>query len=343
MGLVSQVFDESHLGVAAGPPRRSATPATPPPAPSVWENAQPTFRATATGSIALGHNGNLTNTRELAELVDELPDDRGELPLPGSTRPALNERHRPVTALLASHPDLLARGGGPRGAAAGQGRLLARLHGRDDALRRARPAGHPPAGARPAGARLGRRLRDRGAGHRRRGVRPRGRAGRAHRHRRARPAHLSASPRPSPRAACSSTSTWPVPTPRIAGRSVHATRVEIGRRLAVEAPGRGRPGHPGARVRHPGRGRLQRRPPASRSARAWSRTPTSAGPSSSRRRRSASSASGSSSTRCATSSTASGWSSSTTRSSAATPSARWSGCCARPAPPRCTCASPRRR
>ena len=37
---------------------------------------------------------------------------------------------------------------------------------------------------------------------------------------------------------------------------------------------------------------------------------------------------------------ASGWSSSTTRSCAATPSARWSACCARPAPSRCTCASP---
>ena len=43
----------------------------------------------------------------------------------------------------------------------------------------------------------------------------------------------------------------------------------------------------------------------------------------------------------ATSSAASGWSSSTTRSCAATPSARWCGCCARPARPRCTCASPR--
>ena len=60
---------------------------------------------------------------------------------------------------------------------------------------------------------------------------------------------------------------------------------------------------------------------ASRSARAWSRTPTSAARSSSRRRRSASSASGSSSTRCATSSPASGSWWSTTRSSAATPSA----------------------
>ena len=83
--------------------------------------------------------------------------------------------------------------------------------------------------------------------------------------------------------------------------------------------------------------------PASRTGRVWSRTPTSAARSSSPARPSASSASGSSSTRCARSSRASGSWWSTTRSCAATPSARWSGCCARPARPRCTCASRRRR
>ncbi len=68
MGLVSQVFDETSLGslrghIAVGHARYSTTGA------SVWENAQPTFRATAHGSLALGHNGNLVNTTELAELV----------------------------------------------------------------------------------------------------------------------------------------------------------------------------------------------------------------------------------------------------------------------------------
>lgn len=65
MGLVSQVFDETSLGslqghIAVGHARYSTTGA------SVWENAQPTFRATAHGSIALGHNGNLVNTAQLA-------------------------------------------------------------------------------------------------------------------------------------------------------------------------------------------------------------------------------------------------------------------------------------
>src|SRR5438477_5407909 len=68
MGLVSQVFDETSLGslqghIAVGHARYSTTGA------SVWENAQPTFRATAQGSIALGHNGNLVNTAQLAEMV----------------------------------------------------------------------------------------------------------------------------------------------------------------------------------------------------------------------------------------------------------------------------------
>ena len=43
------------------------------------------------------------------------------------------------------------------------------------------------------------------------------------------------SPRPTPRVACSSTSIWPGRTPRSPGGVCYATRVEIGRRLAVEA------------------------------------------------------------------------------------------------------------
>ncbi|HZC52599.1 MAG TPA: amidophosphoribosyltransferase [Mycobacterium sp.] len=68
MGLVAQVFDEPsltalHGDIAVAHCRYSTTGS------SVWANAQPTFRSTPTGSLALGHNGNLTNTRELAELL----------------------------------------------------------------------------------------------------------------------------------------------------------------------------------------------------------------------------------------------------------------------------------
>jgi amidophosphoribosyltransferase len=106
MGLVSQVFDESTLGslrghLAIGHTRYSTTGS------SVWENAQPTFRATSTGSLALGHNGNLTNTRRLAELVAERRDEAGELPYPDRHGAAhATSDTDVVTALLASHPNL---------------------------------------------------------------------------------------------------------------------------------------------------------------------------------------------------------------------------------------------
>lgn len=66
MGLVSQVFSESDLKtlqghLAIGHCRYSTTGS------SVWDNAQPTLRATNEGSLALAHNGNLTNTGDLAE------------------------------------------------------------------------------------------------------------------------------------------------------------------------------------------------------------------------------------------------------------------------------------
>ena len=74
MGLVAQVFNESVLNtlrghIAIGHCRYSTTGA------SVWENAQPTFRATPAASLALGHNGNLINTRELAAMSAGSPGD----------------------------------------------------------------------------------------------------------------------------------------------------------------------------------------------------------------------------------------------------------------------------
>ena len=66
MGLVNQVFGEArlaglsgHLGI--GHVRYSTTGS------STWDNAQPAFKVTPSGSgLALGHNGNLVNTADLA-------------------------------------------------------------------------------------------------------------------------------------------------------------------------------------------------------------------------------------------------------------------------------------
>jgi len=102
MGLVSQVFDEATLEslkghLAIGHARYSTTGA------STWHNAQPTFRPTAEGSIALAHNGNLTNTRELADLVAGLPSEAGELEIPRREVQESTNDTSLVTALLA-HP-----------------------------------------------------------------------------------------------------------------------------------------------------------------------------------------------------------------------------------------------
>lgn len=104
MGLVSQVFDESTLEslkghLAIGHSRYSTTGA------STWQNAQPTFRPTADGSIALGHNGNLINTHELAQMVADLPGPSDELELQGRGVEATTNDTGLVTALLAHHPD----------------------------------------------------------------------------------------------------------------------------------------------------------------------------------------------------------------------------------------------
>ncbi|MFJ2619555.1 amidophosphoribosyltransferase [Glutamicibacter sp. NPDC087344] len=99
MGLVSQVFDENTLNsmtgqLAIGHCRYSTTGA------SHWANAQPTLGPTTTGTVALAHNGNLTNSADLAEMVrlKQQADGgkvRGELAQGNTTDTAL------VTALMA--------------------------------------------------------------------------------------------------------------------------------------------------------------------------------------------------------------------------------------------------
>src|SRR5919109_125340 len=70
MGLVTQVFDEQSLSglrgeAAIGHTRYSTTGSTD------WANAQPLVHHGRARTVALGHNGNLTNAEELREEVAE--------------------------------------------------------------------------------------------------------------------------------------------------------------------------------------------------------------------------------------------------------------------------------
>jgi amidophosphoribosyltransferase len=92
LGLVAQVLDERRLPSLRGPIaiahcRYSTTGST------VWENAQPTHRIGRQRAIAVGHNGNLVNTRDL---LAELRGGRSRLP--ASTDTEL------ITALLVDEP-----------------------------------------------------------------------------------------------------------------------------------------------------------------------------------------------------------------------------------------------
>ncbi len=92
LGMIASVLDERRLpslrgNLAIAHCRYSTTGST------VWENAQPTFRLGPRRAIAIGHNGNLVNTREL---LGQLHGGRARLP--ASTDTEL------LTALLADEP-----------------------------------------------------------------------------------------------------------------------------------------------------------------------------------------------------------------------------------------------
>ena len=78
-GLVNQVFTDTGLAalqghLAVGHCRYSTTGG------STWINAQPQYRETPTGGgLALGHNGNLVNTAELARELDQPPTNDSEV------------------------------------------------------------------------------------------------------------------------------------------------------------------------------------------------------------------------------------------------------------------------
>ncbi len=121
LGLVSQVFDESTLAaltghIAVGHTRYSTTGS------STWENAQPSFRTTPTGTgIALGHNGNLVNTAELAEQAIQAGVVAGSIN--ATTDSDL------LTALLAARPDVSVEQAAMEVLPQDLGRVLAGLHG----------------------------------------------------------------------------------------------------------------------------------------------------------------------------------------------------------------------
>ena len=92
LGMISTVLDERRLpslrgNLAIAHCRYSTTGST------VWENAQPTYRQGPRRAIAIGHNGNLVNTRELLGRLQG-----GRARLPASTDTEL------LTALLADEP-----------------------------------------------------------------------------------------------------------------------------------------------------------------------------------------------------------------------------------------------
>src|SRR4029079_13257839 len=92
LGMISSVLDERRLpslrgDLAIAHCRYSTTGST------IWENAQPTFRRGPRRSIAIGHNGNLVNTRELLTQLEG-----GRARLAASTDTEL------LTTLLADEP-----------------------------------------------------------------------------------------------------------------------------------------------------------------------------------------------------------------------------------------------
>ena len=106
LGLVSQVFDETVLKslrghLAIGHTRYSTTGST------SWENAQPTYKTSSKGQLALAHNGNLVNSVKLKESLEAAGGD----PTPkGARLPSSSD-----TDLVAAH--IARRNQGDMGAA----------------------------------------------------------------------------------------------------------------------------------------------------------------------------------------------------------------------------------
>ena len=94
LGLVAQVFDETVLTslrghLAIGHVRYSTTGST------TWENAQPSYKSSSAGPIAVAHNGNLVNSIDLKTTLEQAGGD----PTPkGARLPSSSD-----TDLVAAH------------------------------------------------------------------------------------------------------------------------------------------------------------------------------------------------------------------------------------------------
>jgi amidophosphoribosyltransferase len=233
LGLVSQVFDEQVLSslkghLAVGHCRYSTTGST------TWENAQPTFRTTATGSgIALGHNGNLVNT---AELRDEVATLR-----PGASKADRSSIRSSTDSDLIT--ELLAATSADTGVEEAAMRLLPRVRGAFSLVfadEQTLYAARDPHGVRPLV--LGRLERGWVVASETAALDIVG----ASMVREVEPGELLAidaggmrSSRfaaPEPKGCLFEYVYLARPDTTISGRSVHAARVEIGRRLAIEHP-----------------------------------------------------------------------------------------------------------
>jgi amidophosphoribosyltransferase len=94
LGLVAQAFDETVLSslsghLAIGHVRYSTTGS------ATWENAQPSYKSSPAGQLAVAHNGNLVNTTALKRALQ----DAGGDPTPGRARLASSSD----TDLVAAH------------------------------------------------------------------------------------------------------------------------------------------------------------------------------------------------------------------------------------------------